>query len=148
MADGDPVANDVDYLRQVDRLTGVVTPTTPIAAGTQSIEAVAWSLDFLRGSMRVNANQLGTLDTATGLFTARASTIASTGRSFAGPVGPISTAYVDGISFDPLPACSTASIAAKGTYDPVRRADQRSTRSPASTSTMPLVPAWTTSGLH
>ena len=47
MADGFDV-NDVDYLRQVDRVTGAVTPATPAAAGTQSIEGMTWSLDFLR----------------------------------------------------------------------------------------------------
>ncbi len=82
MADGFDT-NDVDYLRQVDRTTGAITPATPAAAGTQSIEGMTWSLDFTT-LYAANANQFGTLNTTTGLFSAKASTIASLDRSHAG----------------------------------------------------------------
>ncbi|MFZ1594459.1 MAG: DNRLRE domain-containing protein, partial [Anaerolineae bacterium] len=99
MADGYGV-NDVDYLRQVDRTTGAVTPATPNPAGTQSIEAMSWSLDYLR-LYAVNANQMGTLDTTTGLFTAKPNTVASVADPMQGEFGAITVADVDGISFDP-----------------------------------------------
>ena len=99
MADGYD-ANDVDYLRQVDRTTGAVTPATPAAAGTQSIEGMTWSLDFTT-LYAANANQFGTLNTTTGLFSAKASTIASATDPMQGEFGAITVADVDGISFDP-----------------------------------------------
>ena len=99
MADGFDT-NDVDYLRQVDRVTGAVTPANPAAAGTQSIEGMTWSLDFTT-LYAANANQFGTLNTTTGLFSAKASTIASTSDPMQGEFGAITVADVDGISFDP-----------------------------------------------
>ena len=99
MADGFDT-NDVDYLRQVDRATGAVTPANPAAAGTQSIEGMTWSLDFTT-LYAANANQFGTLNTTTGLFSAKASTIASATDPMQGEFGAITVADVDGISFDP-----------------------------------------------
>ena len=90
----------MDYLRQVDRTTGAVTPANPAAAGTQTIEGMTWSLDFTT-LYAANANQFGTLNTTTGLFSAKASTIASTADPMQGEFGAITVADVDGISFDP-----------------------------------------------
>ena len=93
-------ANDVDYLRQVDRATGAVTPANPTATGTQSIEAMTWSLDYTT-LFAVNANQFGTLNTTTGLFTGKAATVASAADPMQGEFGNLTVADVDGISFDP-----------------------------------------------
>lgn len=99
MADGFDT-NDTDYLRQVDRLTGAVTPASPAASGTQSVEAMAWSPDF-NTLYAVNGNQLGTLNISTGAFTARPNPIASTTLPLRGEFGNITVADVDGISIDP-----------------------------------------------
>ncbi len=99
MADGFD-ANDVDYLRRVDRATGVVTPASPTATGTQLIEAMTWSLDFTT-LYAANGNQLGTLNTTSGLFTAKLNTVGSVADPLAGEFGNITVADVDGLSFDP-----------------------------------------------
>ena len=61
---------------------------------------MTWSLDFTT-LYAANANQFGTLNTTTGLFSAKASTIASAADPMQGEFGAITVADVDGISFDP-----------------------------------------------
>ncbi len=122
MADGFDT-NDVDYLRQVDRTTGAVTPATPTAAGTQSIEAMTWSPDF-NTLYAVNANQLGTLNITTGAFTARPNTVASVTDALQGEFGAITVADVDGISFDPATALYVRRQSSRGHEYRTRRAAQ------------------------
>ena len=100
MADGFDV-NDVDYLRQVDRTTGAVTPATPTAAGTQSIEAhdlepgLQHALCGQRQPVGDVQHHHGRVDGANPIPSPAPS------DPLQGEFGAITVADVDGISFDP-----------------------------------------------